>query len=158
MELKMDGNGSADEFNYLETGDSMPEFLWVEGSGDPISSATFFGRHTLIVLFASGCRHCRNNTEYIQSQIIPNLGIPVNIIGFGRLCDEKDIESFKVRNHVKFKIIADPDSAIYSRFAEKAVPRNYLFDPEGKLILSIRGHRPEKIDLILKSVIRNNPD
>ena len=45
---------------------------------------------------------------------------------------------------------ADPDRSIYSQFAQKKVPRNYLFNKEGQLVYQTRGFDLDQLSTLGK--------
>jgi len=66
-------------------------------------------------------------------------------MAIGRECDYDQLESFRNKYSLSTPFIADPDRKIYSKFAEKIVPRIYLFDAKGILLQSIRGYKPDEL-------------
>ncbi len=57
-----------------------------------------------------------------------------------------------IEENYNLTFAADTDRSVYVRFAEKKVPRNYLFDAEGKLIYQTRGFSPDQMNT-LRSIL-----
>ena len=78
--------------------------------------------------------------EYLQDEVWPEFQESANlllIIGRGHTPEE--LQEFRNQGNYILPFMADPDRKNYAKFAEKKVPRNYLFDSYGKLIYQTRG-------------------
>lgn len=146
---------SSDEYSYLKTGEKLPEFEWKDESGTSFSSMDFCGKPLLLILFAADCRHCRENFAYLEKNLYTKDISSVNIIAFGRECDYMQINKYRSNYNLNFKLFTDPERIIYSKFAEKVVPRLYLFDSESRLIVSVRGFRSMEMDGIINRIVLN---
>ncbi len=158
MDFKLNISNAPDDYNILIPGSMIPDFAWKDQNEKSISTSSFVGKFTLIILFATGCRYCENNFKYIETKLSPSMMSSINILAVCRSCDADQVLAFRERHPLNIKMIADPLKEIYSKFAEKAVPRNYLFAPSGKLISSVRGFRTDKIDTMFKMIIADSTD
>ncbi len=145
-------SGSIDEFNFLKTGQELPDFTWLDESGNSFSSLILSGKPVLIILFTTSCRHCRNNFNYLEQNLFSKNVNLLNVLAFGRDCDHEQVKTYRKDYSTNIKMIADPNGEIYSKFAEKAVPRNYMFDSEGRMIAFTRGFRPVEIDKLIRTI------
>jgi peroxiredoxin len=143
---------SADEYSFLVPGDKIPDFTWEDEAGQVFSSKGLSGKYTFIILFAADCRHCRDNFAYLEKNLFSKSLSNLNILAFGRDCDYEELESYRKKYALSVKLTADPNKEVYSKFAEKAVPRNFLFNPAGELLISVRGYRPEEIENMIRIV------
>jgi peroxiredoxin len=134
-----------DEFTIVNIGDKLPEFSWLDESGISQSSASLIGKSTVIIFFSKNCQHCRLNFTFLEEEFSLNSNFRLNILAIGRECDNNHIDFYKNKYSFRTPLIADPDRTIYSKFAEKAVPRIYLFDKEGILLKSVRGYKPSEL-------------
>lgn len=149
----MENKAFANEYSYLKEGDPIPDLTWFDKTGKKYSGNELSGKQTLVILFTEDCRHCRNNFAYLEQNLFQKVKTNMNILAFGRGCDDSCIEMYMKKYPVSIKLFADPGNLIYSKFAEKVVPRLYLFNQEGKLTLSIRGFRPDMIDKMVEILI-----
>ncbi len=138
-----------DEFNYLKPGDSMPFVKWMADNGKSWSPVDLKGKISLIILFTSECRHCRDNFAHLEKNLFRLNPPDFKAMAFGRDMDEEKIALYQQKFSLSIPLFADSNRVIYSGFAEKAVPRNYLFDSSGKLLMSIRGYRPDELDRLI---------
>jgi peroxiredoxin len=144
----------ADEYSVLKIGDSIPDFHWKDETGQELLSGKLLGKYTLIVFFAADCRHCRDNFEYLEKNLFKTGSSNLNIMAFGRECNVYQLESYQKKYSLSIMLYADPEKEIYSKFAEKAIPRIYLFDTNGKLLKSIRGFRIDEINEMIGILIQ----
>jgi len=138
-----------DEYNYLKPGDAIPWFQGMDENGKSFSSLTLIGKACLIVLFTPECRYCRDNFAHLEKNLFSLNPTRFSTFAFGRDMDEQAVLLYKKRFSLSIPVLTDSKRDIYSKFAEKAVPRNYLFDSSGKLIMSIRGYRPDELERLI---------
>jgi peroxiredoxin len=143
---------TVDEYSYLKTGDILPDFSWKDENGKEFSSGILFGKYLLVIFFTNDCRHCRDNFAYLEKNLFGKKFSNLNILAFGRGCDSEQIETYAKIHQLSIKLTRDPDKAVYLKFAEKVIPRSYLFDTESKLILSIRGFRTNELNELIRIV------
>jgi len=146
---------SADEYNYLRTEELLPSFTWNDETGKSFSSESLKGKPSLIILFTKDCRHCTDNFVYLEKKLFSKNINSLRIIAFGRDCNHQQVESYRMNYNLSIKLIADPERNIYSKFAEKVVPRIYFFDSESRLKLSVRGFRTYELDEIILRCLMN---
>ncbi len=144
-----------DEYNFLKTGDKIPRFQWTNNSGILNSIENLSGKFTLIILFAADCPHCKSNFAHLEQNLFSKYSGSFNSIGFGRDCSPETIEIYKKNNNIQIPLFPDPNKEIYLKFAEKAIPRNYLFDESGLLVLTIRGYKPDENARMIDIILRN---
>lgn len=142
-----------DEYNFLKTGDKLPEFSWKDENGQEFSSDSLLGKYSLIIFFAIDCRYCKYNFAYLEKNLFSKKNSGFNILAIGRGCDVENLKAYQLKYSLSIKLAPDPEKEIYSKFAEKAVPRVYLFDRTGKLQISIRGFRTEGLDAVLNTLL-----
>jgi thioredoxin-related protein len=135
-----------DEFNHLKIGDNLPTFI---RDGEISKELSGTRKPLLLIFFSSDCRHCRNSFAYLEKNIFPAIRSRIDIIGIGRDCSFSDINEYRKEHRVSIDLIPDSDRSIYSGFAERSVPRIYLFNTNGKLVHSVRGYKPSEIERIL---------
>ena len=128
-----------DEYSYLSPGDPFPGV-----EIEPIESDEIVtwgsGRIVLVNFFIVPCKHCKKMLEYIQEHIWPGFQNGGGLfISIGREHNKREVMEFRNQGNYSVPFAADPDRSIYGQFAQKKVPRNYLFDKEGQLIYQTRG-------------------
>jgi hypothetical protein len=139
-----------DEFSYLSQGDSFPgvEIKLVE-----VDEIITWGSGRIILLnfFIVPCKHCKRMLEYIQEQIWPYFQeSDGQFVSIGREHSIREVKQFRDQGNYLVPFAADPDRSIYSQFAQKKVPRNYLFNEEGQLVYQTRGFDLDQLSTLNK--------
>jgi len=134
-----------DEFSFLDLGQEMPEFSWQNESGEIVSSETLKTKETVLILFSETCPQCIEIFDFLKQEFSSMDLTPFNIIAIARECETSQVESYLQKHSVSIQTIPDPGRHIYTKFAEKIVPRMYHFDKKGVLLASVRGYKPVRL-------------
>ena len=139
-----------DEYSYLSPGESFPGVEIESVEGDDIIT---WGSDRIILLnfFIVPCKHCKKMLEYIQEQIWPDFqDAGGHFVSIGREHSKAEVKKFRDEGNYLVPFAADPDRSIYNQFAQKKVPRNYLFDDKGKLVYQTRGFDLDQLSTLGK--------
>ncbi|MDR1022864.1 MAG: TlpA family protein disulfide reductase [Prevotellaceae bacterium] len=133
----------------IKVGDGMPAF----SLADTVTSQSLLGRPSLVVFFATWCPGCQAELPSIQ-ELYEKYGESgkIAIVGFAREQTSADVDSLWRQRAFTFPAYADTERKIYALFAEKNIPRCYLFDASGKLAYKFEGYSPEQVKVLLKAV------
>ncbi|MDR3365585.1 MAG: TlpA family protein disulfide reductase [Prevotellaceae bacterium] len=133
----------------LEVGDEMPAF----GVADTATSRSFLGKPSLIVFFATWCPGCQMELPQVQA-LYEKYGKSgkVAVAGFAREQTSAEVDSLWQQQAFTFPAYPDPQREIYALFAQKTIPRCYLFDASGKLVYKSEGYSPEQVSELLQAV------
>ena len=141
-----------DEYTYLLTGDKL-EDLTIKTLEQGVY-CTGEGYVLLINFFTMDCLHCKKMLEYLEESIWPALvDKNVRMVSIGRGHTDKEVAAYREEGNYNFAFAADEDRSVYSRFAEKKIPRNYLFDADGVMVYQTRGFHPDQM-ISLSTVLR----
>jgi hypothetical protein len=89
--------------------------------------------------------------EYIQEHIWPDFQESGGyFVSVGREHSKNEVKEFRDKGNYLVPFAADPDRSIYSQFAQKKVPRNYLFDKNGQLVYQTRGFDLDQLSTLGK--------
>lgn len=138
-----------DEFTNLYPGDKLPSFSWFDKTGEH-NSDELYGKSLLAVFFTLNCNYCRKNFYFLNDRFHLLTGhLNINLIAFGREQEEGNLGTFIKEKKILFPLIADPDAIVYTKFAQKIVPRNYIFNEKGTLTYQMRGFSEEKAEMMI---------
>ena len=70
----------------------------------------------------------------------------------GREHTDEDLQKYNERKKFTFPLYPDPKREVFSLFAEKSIPRAYLFDKSGKLIYSSIGYTAEEFQKLMETI------
>jgi peroxiredoxin len=138
----------------LKVGDIMPKFELKSSVYGDIKPADLEGKVVLISLFATWCGPCQKELAEVQSTLWPkykdNKDLVMLVIG--REHTDAELQKYNERKKFTFPLYPDPKREVFSKFAEKSIPRAYLFDKDGKLIYSSIGYTQEEFQHLLKAI------
>jgi len=142
-----------DDYTYLNTGDLIPSIRIQTIESEEISIAPGTSKVILIHFFILGCSHCRRSLDHLELLLDGVHGHPgFQMISVGRGHTQEDIREYLSKEDSQIVMVADPDRKIYDLFADKKVPRFYLFDKDGKLVQQVRGFNDAEIHEIFKNI------
>jgi peroxiredoxin len=145
-----------EETTLAKTGEPVPSFEFEKSPGKAQNISELKGKTVLITFFATWCGPCRKELPHIQSDIYNkyknNPNFELLIIGREHSWDE--VNRFKAENKFTMPFFPDQERKIYSKFASKYIPRNFLISAEGKILYNTIGFE-EKDFKILKQTIDN---
>ena len=138
----------------LALGSPMPQFTIESSTYGKISSSDLKGKVVLINLFATWCPPCQQELAQVQKVLWPKYKDNANfrMLVLGREHTDADLEKYNQKKGFTFPLYPDPKREVFSKFAEKSIPRAYLFDKDGKLIYSSIGYTQEEFQHLLKAI------
>ena len=138
----------------LKKGDTMPKFELTSSVYGDIKPADLKGKVVLINLFATWCGPCQTELAEVQKTLWPkykdNKDFVMLVIG--REHTDEQLQKYNERKQFTFPLYPDPKREVFSLFAEKYIPRAYLFDQEGKLIYASVGYSEEEFQILMDTI------
>jgi hypothetical protein len=128
-----------DDYSYLVAGDAMPDLNLISIDNGQVHRIKK-GHVILLNFFIIPCNHCKHMLEYLQEELWPEFQENARILlAIGRGHSPEELRIFRDEGNYILPFAADPERFNYDKFAEKKVPRNYLFDSYGRLVYQTRG-------------------
>ena len=138
----------------LKVGDALPKFELKSSVYGDVKPADLKGKVVLVSLFATWCGPCQKELAEVQSTLWPkykdNKDFVMLVIG--REHTDEDLQKYNERKKFTFPLYPDPKREVFSLFAEKSIPRAYLFGKDGKLIYSSVGYTAEEFQKLMKTI------
>ena len=138
----------------LKKGEAMPKFELTSSVYGDIKPADLKGKVVLINLFATWCGPCQTELAEVQEILWPKYKDNQDflLLVIGREHTDEQLQKYNERKQFTFPLYPDPKREVFSLFAEKYIPRAYLFDKEGKLIYSSVGYTEEEFQILMTTI------
>ena len=138
----------------LKKGEAMPKFELTSSVYGDIKPADLKGKVVLINLFATWCGPCQTELAEVQETLWPKYKDNQDflLLVIGREHTDEQLQKYNERKQFTFPLDPDPKREVFSLFAEKYIPRAYLFDKEGKLIYSSVGYTEEEFQILMMTI------
>lgn len=125
---------SKEESSKVYEGDMAPKFSTTLLDGTEVSLDDYRGAPLLLIMFDCGCPDCKNLLDDLHSAISEGEKVPA-ILAIGRDSDSALIEQYRADNVYTIPMAPDPDRAVYGLYASTYVPRAYLLDDSGRIVM-----------------------
>lgn len=141
----------------LKMGAELPRFELKSSVYGDVKSADLKGKVVLISLFATWCGPCQLELSEVQSTLWPKYKNHKDFVMLviGREHTDADLQKYNERKKFTFPLYPDPKREVFSLFAEKSIPRTYLFGKDGKLIYSSIGYSADEFQKLMDVLEKN---
>lgn len=138
----------------LKVGDALPKFELKSSVYGDVKPADLKGKVVLVSLFATWCGPCQKELAEVQSTLWPKYKDNKNfkMLVIGREHTDEDLQKYNERKKFTFQLYPDPKREVFSKFAEKSIPRAYLFDKDGKLVYASVGYTAEEFQKLMETI------
>ena len=136
------------ETSIVKLNQKAPEFSFTTTDGKTVSLSDYKGKVILANFFATWCGPCMKEMPYLQKEVWDTLKDNPNfvLLSFGRDHSQEEIDKFIKKKKYTFPIYADKGKGVYSHFANKYIPRNYVIDRTGTVVYTSFGFTTEEFD------------
>lgn len=122
-------------------GTVAPDFTVEMFEGKSVKLSDLRGKVVLVNFWATWCPPCREELTRVQKEIIDRFaGEEFVFLPISRGEEEHTVAAFRKRMGYTFPMGLDPDQRIFRRYATNYIPRNFLIDREGKVVLASIGY------------------
>lgn len=124
------------EDDVVKKGQQAPDFTYSIENNKTAKLSDFKGKVVLINFFATWCGPCMTEMPLLQEKIWMKYkgNDKFKLMSFGREHSWEEVKSFIETKKFDFPIYPDKDKSIYSKFANKYIPRNYVVDKNGVIV------------------------
>ena len=107
-----------------------------------ISLDQYRGKLVYVDFWASWCVPCRKSFPWMTA-IQKKYGNKLKVIAINLDAERDDAITFLKETKPRFSIAFDPEGKIAESYEVKGMPSSYLIDPQGNIVSSHIGFRPE---------------
>lgn len=137
---------SNDTLLRVQVGDQVPSFTVEMFDGSQVCIDSLRGKVVWINFWATWCPPCRAELKQVQQRIIDRFkGEEFVFLPISRGETQETVAAFREAQGYTFPMGLDPNKEIYSLFASMTIPRNFIIDQEGKIVVCEVGYTPGKL-------------
>ena len=143
-----------DEFTLVKEGQKAPDFSFSTENGQAKKLSDLKGKVVWINFFATWCGPCRQELPHLQKEVYDKLKInkSFELIILGREHSWEEINKFKTDNKYNMPFYPDTGRKVFSLYAKQNIPRNFIIDKEGKVVVSSTGFTEKEFEEIVEKV------
>ncbi len=142
-----------EQATIVKDGHTAPDFEVQMFDGSTIKLADLKGKVVLLNFWATWCPPCRAELARVQKDIIERFqGEPFVFIPVSRGEKRETVAAFREKMGYTFPMGLDTESAIYKKYAQTYIPRNFLIDKEGKVVKASVGYDEAEFAELIKLI------
>ena len=137
----------------VKAGETAPDFTVELVDGSQLSLKELRGKVVLLNFWATWCPPCRQELTRVQKDIIDRFaGKEFVFPPVSRGEKRETVEAFREKTGYTFPMGLDSARTVYDRYASNYIPRNFLIDKEGKVVLATVGYDEEEFDALIRTI------
>ncbi len=145
--------GEIEATTLVKTGDQAPDFTVEMLDGSRVTLSDLRGKVVLLNFWASWCPPCREELTHVQQEIIDRFaGREFLFLPISRGESRDEVDAFRKKSGYEFPMGIDPSREIFDRYASNYIPRNFLIDADGKVILTTVGFEKNEFEALIRTI------
>ena len=137
----------------VKAGDTAPDFTVELFDGSQVTLNSLRGKVVLLNFWATWCPPCRQELTRVQEDIIDRFaGKPFVFLPVSRGEKRETVAAFREKTGYTFPMGLDSARTVYDRYASNYIPRNFLIDKEGKVVLATVGYDDGEFDDLIRTI------
>ena len=137
----------------VKAGKKAPDFTVEMFDGSRVSLAQLRGKVVLLNFWATWCPPCREELTRVQKDIIDRFaGKDFVFLPVSRGEERAAVAAFREKTGYTFPMGLDSTRTVYDRYASNYIPRNFLIDRKGNVVLASVGYDEEEFDALIRTI------
>lgn len=130
-----------------------PDFTVTMFDGSTQTLSALKGKVVLVNFWATWCPPCREELKRVEADIIERFkDAPFVFIPISRGEERQTVADFREKMGYTFPMGLDPERKIYDLYASNFIPRNFLIDQEGQVVMASVGYEVEEFDALIAKI------
>jgi peroxiredoxin len=124
-------------------GQQVPSFTVTTLDGMKFDTAALRGKVIVVSFWATWCEPCQEELPRLDRELwqvyrSDNFAL----VAIAREQTLAEVDAYRKQKHLTMPMAADPQRAIFSRFAVEGIPRTYLIGADGRILYQTLGYMP----------------
>ena len=134
-------------------GAEAPDFTVEMIDGSKVALSELRGKVVLLNFWATWCPPCRQELTRVQTDIIDRFaGKEFVFLPVSRGEKREAVEAFREKTGYAFPMGLDPARTVYDRYASNYIPRNFVIDRKGKVVLATVGYDEHEFEELIRTI------
>lgn len=146
---------SPEETTIAVEGSAAPDFTVELFDGGRVTLSELRGQVVLVSFWATWCPPCREELARVQHDIVDRFaGREFRFLPISRGETRDEVAAFREKMGYRFAMGLDPDQAIYEQYARQYIPRNFVIDASGRVVMATVGYDPGEFEAMTAEIER----
>jgi peroxiredoxin len=143
-----------DEFTLVKKGQQAPDFTYETADGKTIKLSDLKGKVVWLTFFATWCGPCRKELPHLEKQVYEKYKNSSDfvLLVIGREHSREELNKFIKDTGHQLPFVPDTKREIFSKYASQNIPRNFIIDKSGKIVVASTGFNEEEFEGYIRTL------
>lgn len=128
-----DDNGVTETDEIVRVGDRLPVFSVTMNDGRTVTTSDLMGKPSVVVFFSTTCPDCQHELPLLNQRYLMH-GTDTTFVAISREEPAPSVATYWQANALAIPYSAQTDRTVYSLFARRGIPREYVSNASGTVV------------------------